>query len=44
MAVAANASTPMFIALQRSENAWRATLFASTAQGTIAAKLGNLPS
>ena len=44
MAIAANASTPMFIALQRSENAWRATLFASTAQGAIAAKLGSLPS
>ncbi len=42
-AIATRAARPMFVALQRSGLAWRATLFASDASGALAAKLGPLP-
>ena len=42
-AIATHAAQPMFVALQRSGLAWRATLFASDAGGALAAKLGPLP-
>ncbi len=42
-AIAMHAAQPLFVALQRSGRAWRATLFASDASGALAAKLGQLP-